>query len=321
MKKEIYKLFINPIFKATLFFSFLIVFVITIYNSFFIEPDEKNILEQGIIIVEYDTQEDIARHLELAKIELNNLDSTSLTYEQTKLSLEYRIELYEYLQKHFIPYNQLVDSSVLNSSPSDGFYSFHVKTLSYLMIVVMFVLLILNYVVFSIDFDNLSYKYIYVKGNRVKLIVKKSLLIFINAFLFILFLCVIVSIYGVVLYINNPQYILFFKDGNIKIMNRGLFIFLDSLSIIGFAITMCIFLMGIFIISKKTIYALLIFFVYFICMNSISLITTNKYMLSLFTLPTYSYYDSTLWLNLTFNIGVSLLVYGLGIFKFLKDDL
>lgn len=88
MKKEIYKLFINPIFKATLFFSFLIVFVITIYNSFFIEPDEKNILEQGIILVEYDTQEDIARHLELAKIELNNLDSTSLTYEQTKLSLE-----------------------------------------------------------------------------------------------------------------------------------------------------------------------------------------------------------------------------------------
>lgn len=321
MKKEIYKLFINPIFKATLFFSFLIVFVITIYNSFFIEPDEKNILEQGIIVVEYDTQEDIARHLELAKIELNNLDSTSLTYEQTKLSLEYRIVLYEYLQKHFIPYNQLVDASVLNSSPSDGFYSFHVKTLSYLMIVVMFVLIILNYVVFSIDFDNLSYKYIYVKGNRGKLIVKKSLLIFINAFLFILFLCVIVSIYGVVLYINNPQYILFFKDGNIKIMNRGLFIFLDSLSIIGFAITMCIFLMGIFVISKKTIYALLIFFVYIICMNSISLITTNKYMLSLFTLPIYAYYDNTLWLNLTFNIGTSLLVYGLGIFKFLKDDL
>lgn len=321
MKKEIYKLFINPIFKATLFFSFLIVFVITIYNSFFIEPDEKNILEQGIIIVEYDTQEDIARHLELAKIELNNLDSTSLTYEQTKLSLEYRIELYEYLQKHFIPYNQLVDSSVLNSSPSDGFYSFHVKTLSYLMIVVMFVLLILNYVVFSIDFDNLSYKYIYVKGNRGKLIVKKSLLIFINIFLFILFLCMIVSIYGVVLYINNPQHILFFKDGNIKIMNRGLFIFLDSLSIIGFAITMCIFLMGIFVISKKTIYALLTFFVYFICMNSISLITTNKYMLSLFTLPIYAYYDNTLWLNLTFNIGVSLLVYVLSIFQFLKSDL
>lgn len=321
MKKEIYKLLINPIFKATLFFSFLIVFVITIYNSFFIEPDEKNILEQGIIVVEYDTQEDIARHLELAKIELNNLNSTSLTYEQTKLSLEYRIVLYEYLQKHFIPYNQLVDASVLNSSPSDGFYSFHVKTLSYLLIVVMFVLLILNYVVFSIDFDNLSYKYIYVKGNRGKLIVKKSLLIFINAFLFILFLCVIVSIYGVVLYINNPQYILFFKDGNIKIMNRGLFIFLDSLSIIGFAITMCIFLMGIFIISKKTIYALLLFFVYFICMNSISLITTNKYMLSLFTLPIYAYYDNTLWLNLTFNIGTSLLVYVLSIFQFLKSDL
>lgn len=100
-----------------------------------------------------------------------------------------------------------------------------------------------------------------------------------------------------------------------------MFIFLDSLSIIGFAITMCIFLMGIFIISKKTIYALLLFFVYFICMNSISLITTNKYMLSLFTLPIYAYYDNTLWLNLTFNIGVSLLVYGLGIFKFLKDDL
>ncbi len=321
MKKEIYKLFINPIFRVTLIFAFLVVFVVTIYNSFSTKTSEKNILEQGVILVEYDTQEDVTRHLERARVELNNLDPASLTYEQTKMSLEYRIQLYEYLQEHFIPYKQLVDSSVLNSSPTDGFYSFHAKTLSYLMIVVMFVLLVLNYVIFSMDFDNLSYKYIYVKGNRAKLIVKKSLLIFSNALLFVLLLCVIVSVYGVVLYINNPQYILFFRDGNLKIMNRALFIFLDSLSIIGFAITMCVFLTGIFVIFKKTIYGLLVFLVYFICMNSISLITTNKYLLSLFTLPIYAYYDRTLWLNLTFNIGVSLLVYGLSLFQFLKKDL
>lgn len=321
MKKEIYKLFINPIFKITLVFAFLIIFVVTIYNSFSTKTAEKNILEQGVILVEYKSQEDISRHLELAKVELNNLDPNSMTYEQTKIGLEYRIQLYEYLQDHFIPYKQLVDSSVLSSSPTENFYSFHAKTLSYLMIVVMFILLILNYVIFSIDFDNLSYKYLYVKGNRTKLILKKSVLTFSNAALFIVLLCLIVSIYGIVLYVSNSQFIVFFRNGNLNIMNRGLFIFLDSLSILGFAMTMCLFITGIFIIFKKTIYSILVFLVYFICMNSISLITTNKFMLSLFTLPIYAYYDQTLWLNLTFNICLSLLAYGLGLFRFLKKDL
>lgn len=321
MKKEIYKLFINPIFKITLVFAFLVIFVITIYNSFSTKTAEKNILEQGVILVEYKSQEDISRHLELAKVELNNLDPNSMTYEQTKISLEYRVLLYEYLQDHFIPYKQLVDSSVLSSNPTESFYSFHAKTLSYLMIVVMFVLLILNYVIFSLDFDNLSYKYLYVKGNRSKLVLKKSILTFLSAVLFIVLLCLIVSIYGIVLYMSKSQFIIFYRNGNLNIMNRGLFIFLDSLSILVFAITMCLFITGIFLIFKKTVYSILAFLVYFICMNSISLITTNKYMLSLFTLPIYAYHSQTLWLNLTFNICLSLLAYGLGIIRFLKKDL
>lgn len=321
MKKEIYKLFINPIFKITLVFAFLIIFVVTIYNSFSTKTTEKNILDQGIIILEYKSQEDISRGLELAKNELNNLNSNSLTYEQTKKGLEYRIQLYEYLQDHFIPYKQLVDSSVLSSRPTENFYSFHIQTFSYLMFVIIFVALILNYVIFSIDFDNLSYKYLYVEGNRTKLILKKSVLIFSTAILFIILICFIVSIYGIVLYINSSQSIIFYRNGNLIFMNKGLFIFLNSLSFLVYAITMCLVITGIFIIFKKTIYSILVFLVYFMCMNSISFITTNKYIDSLSLLPIYTYCYETLWLNLTYNICLSLFAYGLGIFRFLKKDL
>lgn len=321
MKKEIYRLFVNPIFKITLILAFLMIFFITIYNSFSMKTSETDILGQGIILAEYNTPEDVDRYLSRAREELNDLDSDSVTYEQTKMSLEYRIQLYEYLQEHFIPYRQLVDSGILSSAPTENFYSFHAKTLSYLMIVVLWILLVLNYVVFSVDFDNLSYKYIYVKGNKTRLFFKKSVLIFSSSVLFVLLVCIIVSLYGIVSDINHPQYLLFFNQGSLNIMNRGQFIFWDSLSMIGFTMAMGVLLMGIFGIFKKTIYGFLVFSVYVIGINSLSLITENQYLLSLFTLPIYAYYDQTLWLNLTFNIGMSFLVYGISISLFSKRDL
>lgn len=321
MKKEIYRLWIHPLFKITIVLSFVITLFLPIYFGFHTESPPTNIYDQGIIDYVYNSVEDIQRHLIRTREELDDLDPEDPFYHYEKENLEKRLILYDYLMENYIPYEDLAEFSIIAYDVTESYYSFHAHILGYLFFVIIFITFICNYILFSVDFEQSSYKYIYIQGNRKKTIFQKTLLVFLVTLSCAILMSVIVSVYDAVLYHNDFQEVLIFSNDHIQKMSAGVFAVWDSLSFIYDSTIVVLWMIGLFIFVRKSIYAFLGILFYLVVLETKNNFISNHMISSLSALPIYAYQTGYLWPNLIFNLALSTMIYMIGLLKFLKTDL
>ncbi len=319
LKKEIYRLIINPFFQISTICIIIFTLLICIYFSFNTSNEIINIETQGYII-KYDSIEDIEKYLNICLEDIENLDINSPHYDNNYKRLNYTKNIYTYLLNDYIPYDELVSYEAISLKPSSNIFSFHTQLISYLMILIFLYIIIINYCVFSCDFDSGSYKYLYTKNNRGKVILAKSIITFVTILACSTIICILVSIYAYLSFSNTKMNVIGLINEKIKIINFSYYMLFDSIGLIFFSSSMTLFLTGLFHIFKKTVYCFIVSFSYILIISLLVNISSNKIISSFLLLPIFSYFNNTIFSTIAYNLILSLL-FVIGIFNLKQKDL
>lgn len=319
LKKEIYRLIINPFFQISTICIIIFTLLICIYFSFNTSNEIINIETQGYII-KYDSIEDIEKYLNICLEDIENLDINSPHYDNNYKRLNYTKNIYNYLLNDYIPYDELVSYEAISLKPSSNIFSFHTQLISYLMILIFLYIIIINYCVFSCDFDSGSYKYLYTKNNRGKVILAKSIITFVTILACSTIICILVSIYAYLSFSNTKMNVIGLINEKIKIINFSYYMLFDSIGLIFFSSSMTLFLTGLFHIFKKTVYCFIVSFSYILIISLLVNISSNKIISSFLLLPIFSYFNNTIFTTIAYNLILSLL-FVIGIFNLKQKDL
>ena len=319
LKKEIYKLIINPVFQISTICIIIFTLLLCVYFSFNTTNEIINIETQGYI-VKYDSIEDVEKYLNICLEDIENLDINSPHYDNNYKKLNYTKNIYNYLLKNYIPYDELVSYEAISLKPTSNIFSFHTQLISYLMMLIFLYIIITNYCIFSCDFDSGSYKYIYTKNNRGKVILSKSLLTFVTIFACSTLICILVSLYAYFGFSNTKLNVVGLINNELKIINFPTYMLFNSIGLIFFSSSMTLFLTGLFYMVKKSVYCFIVSFSYILIMSLLVNIASNEIISSFFLLPIFSYFNNTIFSTIIYNLIVSLL-FIIGIFNLKQKDL
>lgn len=320
MKKEIYKLIINPIFKISTFIVLLASFALVIVFGMNSKNERINVVEQGIVTT-YSSVSDLEINLRRVNERISEFDESSEDYFNELKRLNYEKEMYQRLLEVYIPYDKIIDIGAISLEPSSNILSYNAKILSFMDILILFYIAIINYVVFSSDFDSGSYKYLYTEGNRKKVILKKLVLTVVLIFIMSAIISLIVSIYSLFSFYKIDYYVANFNTGSLIVFNTFGFIMLNCLSFIIFSILMCFFITGIFYIFKKTVISFTLSALYIVFMNLLLSVMPNRITDSLFLLPIYSFSFGIFWVTLLYDSMIGAVLILIGLFSFRRVDL
>lgn len=317
-KKEFYKLLINPIFKFSTIILFILVFVLCLYSGLNTKNENINIVNIEYID-EYYSIDDINRNLSKINSEIESLDKSSVNFKNEYENLNNQKSIYEYLLNNYIPYIKLAESSVLSNSITSNIFSFHAKLLAVIFLLVYIYILIINFIIFSSDFDYGSYKYLYNISNKNKILKTKFFITLILLLIIAILISIIISIYSYLSFKNVDYSLIGVLNNKVVYFNLLSFLLLDCLSFIINVVFYTIFLSGIFYNFKKSMYSLLFSILYFLLILMTN--NFNNYLSSVFLMPIFSFYNQTLLFTLFYNVIISSLCLLIGIYRFKRCDL
>lgn len=320
IKREIYKLFVNPLFRIVTLVIIFYTIVFCIYNGFNTQKNVINIKTQGIVSEYYDIS-DVKELYDETMSEIAALDKDDKLYNYHYKSLNYKAKIYEYLIDNYIPYNELVNFNVIFEDEIDCIYTFHrfiSQSSKYIMILYIFLVL---YCVLSTDFDNGSYKYLYTKNQRRKTILTKFFVAIASILLLSILILIINTIYACMLFPNENLKVIAVVKNKVVIFTKWKFLFFNSFSVIFNYLFYTFIFSGIFMICKKSIFGILFSALYLVGMNILSDVTSSKILDSFTTSPIYSYFYRDLQYTLTYCIIVGLGLMTIGAIRIYKSDL
>lgn len=324
MRKEMYRVFISPIIYVIVgvMFVFINVFCIVVCSKTDL-GQTTNIYSQSLV-EKYQSEDELEAYLQNTITEKSLLNPESSTYETSLELLKHKIALYKYLIANYMPYEQAVDFDVIIYSPSTNFYSFNATAQAYVFVFMTVLNVALVIMLFSSDFDNGSYKYIYCKGDRLKTLIRKTTAIVAVSYTVLFIMNALINVYSCSFYNGIQQSVLLYTNGKIVLMQKSGFVLLNIGSTLFFNLFDLIFILGIFLLAKKTVAGMFVYLPIYLFSNLYGLfISSLKAFDALFTLPLYNLmisYESFIF-GIFFKIAISLLLFVPGAIKILKDDL
>ena len=282
------------------------------------EEDLKNYAYK--LVEEYDNYEDLELLYNNLLIKIDNLNEEDIFYEQRLKDYTKKKVIYEYLLDDYISYDKIIFEGITDDA---GFhvFSFNTQILSYNSLIVLLLIIIINYAIFSSDFDFGHYKYSYNKNNRFKLVINKLLLTILVVLAYCLLSFIIISIFTYVSFYYTDLMLVGIVHNKVVAYNLIQYAIANYASFLFFSITMALFICGLFYITKRTIFAILLFALYLILITLGNMIVTNPIILSFSLIPIFSYFENTLIYTIIFNILLGFIFVSTGTIKIIRSDL
>lgn len=262
--------------------------------------------------------ENIDDYDDIINIYIENLDKLNpkdQSYDANKKYLEDVIKIYQELKINNIDYSKAYDYGY--GDPFDG-NVYLIKSLSIVEIVVLINFLVVLYIVFTREFDNSRYIYVY-EYTRYKTIIKKLLSIFIVSTITCFFMFGVNYLFSLHLDHDFSYVVLVQKEVSVQSISTYIFkdVFMFVLYIYAF---MSILIGGISLFTRKTVFTIIAIM---IIIGIVALSLLFKIPLVVYlglanindVIP-YSYYPLTM---ISIVLPITLFVYG--VFRFERIDL
>lgn len=207
MRFEFYKLGRSHFFYFTIFFSVILLIGYAFYYY------QKKTDDEGILfssIEPYQSIQEINNHLEEVKNEFISLDPFDSDYQWHLERLTKKRNIYEYLSRNYIPYNEIIEFDDLYHLPfRNHFVAYQVNQFNLISWIIILSSLLLSLHLISLDFLYGTQKVVYTVGeSRLRIVLKKYAVVVIFAIILYLSLSLIGLVFGID-YIRSKSYILF----------------------------------------------------------------------------------------------------------------
>lgn len=318
MKKEFYRLIHSKMFYISLFIYFIVFLFLLTYISISSEKKYTNIYIDNVVY-KYNSKDDIVKYIDEIKLDIINLDSKSESYNDDLNNYNKTLKIYEYLNENYIPYDKLLYSTSIYLGSYINPYNYISIVSSYLIFELIFIIILTNTILFSSQFDNGSYKYMYSINRRRTL--KNKIIVSFIVLIGIIFLSFILTIiFDLLTFQGEKQKLLFYGYDKVFVINYFLYLILSLLSILLFSISYFLLINGIFILCKKSVSSIIISISYLLVLVSLTTLLPTNVGMILFQLPIFTI-GSYLPYNLLYSYLISLSLFIISLFYFNRRSL
>lgn len=318
MKKEFYRLIHSKMFYISLFIYFIVFLFLLTYISISSEKKYTNIYIDNVVN-KYNSKDDIVKYIDEIKLDIINLDSKSESYNDDLNNYNKTLKIYEYLNENYIPYDKLLYSTSIYLGSYINPYNYISIVSSYLIFELIFIIILTNTILFSSQFDNGSYKYMYSINRRRTL--KNKIIVSFIVLIGIIFLSFILTIiFDLLTFQGEKQKLLFYGYDKVFVINYFLYLILSLLSILLFSISYFLLINGIFILCKKSVSSIIISISYLLVLVSLTTLLPTNVGMILFQLPIFTI-GSYLPYNLLYSYLISLSLFIISLFYFNRRSL
>lgn len=320
IKRELYKLLVNPLFQIMTFVTVFLTIGLCIYFGF---NTKKDVIDVNVeeMIKEYYDVEDVKEYYEKELAEISELEVESSKHEQELRVLNYTSKIYEYLLENYIPFDELVDYRVMYNDEINCIYTFHYKVLSPLIYIMFIFIFCILYCVFSQDFDNGSYKYIYTKNNRKHTVFAKLFVVISISLLMSIFIAILATIYATITCPNENLKMISVVYNKAVVFTSSKFLFFNSLSFIFYILFYTLIFSGIFMLSKKTVFAMLFTALYFFAIYKLNDFSSFSFIERFIGVPFSSYFSGDLLYVICYLMTLGIGITACGIIRVCKSNL
>lgn len=213
--------------------------------------------------IEYTSIEEIPDLVDNLESELESIEQSNAFYDELEKLIQEEILLYNYLYENEIEYEDAAEINGIHEQSFDKI-SMSRSILGIMLSAFLILIVIINVELFSLEFSNGSYKFVYGRNvDRLQIVLKKILA---SAFVTVL---MIIIFTGTTILIINPivdkfDYVLLFVGNEVVSMTIFTYLFLSFLSALYIILFYYLVVLSLTLLFRKVLLVLISIFSFFI---------------------------------------------------------